>query len=225
VGGRIDRTSTVFFVHKHEIPQDRLKDVTYIKFAASVCTEKDDPHRIWATLGGNLIHYPDNVGTLTADLLLIKKILNSVILSNGAKVATAHLSNFYLMTPLKQHEYRRVKMTDISDKIINKYKLHEKATDGWVHFKVVQGMYGLPQAGSNSRNELEERLNKKVISKALLSLPYGSARHTQLNLYWLSTILESNTSQRTIWTTWPKPSKKCTTSRLIPMGKNWWKLS
>ena len=72
VGGRIDRTNTIFFVHKHEIPQDSLKDVTYIKFVASVCMEKDDPHCIQATLGSNLIHYPDNVGTSTANLLLIK---------------------------------------------------------------------------------------------------------------------------------------------------------
>ena len=73
VGGRIDGTNTIFFVHKHEIPQDRLKDVTYIKFVASVHTEKDDPNRIRATLGGNLIHYPDDVGTPIANLLLIKK--------------------------------------------------------------------------------------------------------------------------------------------------------
>ena len=42
-----------FFSTKKEIPQDRLKDVTYIKFVASVRTEKDEPHRIRATLGGN----------------------------------------------------------------------------------------------------------------------------------------------------------------------------
>jgi hypothetical protein len=36
VGGRIDGTNTIFFVHKHEIPQDRLKDVTYIKFVLSI---------------------------------------------------------------------------------------------------------------------------------------------------------------------------------------------
>ncbi len=46
VGQRIDGTNTIFFVHKHEIPQDRLKDITYIKFIMSVCTEKDYPHRI-----------------------------------------------------------------------------------------------------------------------------------------------------------------------------------
>jgi hypothetical protein len=36
VGKRIDGTNTIFFVHKHEIPQDRLKDVTYIKFVLSI---------------------------------------------------------------------------------------------------------------------------------------------------------------------------------------------
>jgi hypothetical protein len=50
VGGRIDGTNTIFFVHKHEIPQDRLKDVTYIKFVSSIRTQKKEPHRIRATL-------------------------------------------------------------------------------------------------------------------------------------------------------------------------------
>jgi len=162
-------TNTIFFVHKHKISQDRLKDVTYIKFVASVRTEKDDPsYRIRATLGGNLIHYPDDVGTPTADLLLIKIFLNSVISSDRAKFATADLSNFYLMMPLKQPEYGRVKLTDIPDEIINKNKLHEKAIDGWVYFKVMRGMYGLPQAGSNSHDKLEERLNKEGYYKSPL---------------------------------------------------------
>ncbi len=166
VGGRIEGTNTIFFIHKHEIPQDRLKDVTYIKFVASVRTEKDDPNRIRATLGGNLIHYPDDVGTPTADLLLIKIFLNSVISSDRARFATADLSNFYLMTPLKRPEYGRVKLSDIPDEIINEYKLHEKAIDGWVYFKVMRGMYGLPQAGSNSHDELEAQLNKEGYFKS-----------------------------------------------------------
>jgi len=50
------------------------------------------------------------------------------------------------MTPLKRPKYGRVKLTDIPDEIIKEYKLCEKATsDGWVYFKVVRGMYGLPQ--------------------------------------------------------------------------------
>ena len=93
-----------------------------------MCTEKDDPYQIRATLGGNLIHYPDDDGTPTANLLLIKNFLNSVISTNGAKLATADLSNFYFMTPLKQPEYGRVKLMDIPVEIIEEYKLHEKAT-------------------------------------------------------------------------------------------------
>jgi hypothetical protein len=52
-------------------------------------------------MGGNLINYPDDVGTPTAYLLLIKILLNSVILTKGANFANADLANFYLMTPSK----------------------------------------------------------------------------------------------------------------------------
>jgi hypothetical protein len=169
VGRRFDGTTTIFFIHKHEIPQDRLKDVTYIKFVLSIQMEKADPHWIQATLGGNLIHYPDDVGTPTANLLLIKIFLNSVISTDGAKFATANLSNFYLMTSLKQPEYGRVKLMDIPDKIIGKYKLCEEATlDGWMYFKVMRGMYDLPQSGLNSHDELKERLNKEGYFKSPL---------------------------------------------------------
>jgi hypothetical protein len=132
VGGRIKGTNTIFFIHKSEIPQDRLKDVTYIKFVASVRTEKEDPYRIRATLGGNLIHYPDDVGTPTADLLLIKILLNSVISTKGAKFAMADLSNFYLMTELKRPKFGRVKLSDIPQEIIDKYKLNTKTKEDWV---------------------------------------------------------------------------------------------
>ena len=216
VGGRIDGTNTIFFVHKNEIPQDRLKDVTYIKFVASICTEKDDPYRIRATLSGNLIHYPDDVGTPTADLLLIKIFLNSVISSDGAKFATADLSNFYLMTPLKQPEYGRVKMMDIPDKIINKYKLHDKAIDGWVYFKVMRGMYGLPQAGPNSHDKLEECLNKEGYYKS--PLVHALWKHKTCTTQFVLIINDFGIkySQRTTWTTWPALSKNIMTSRLTP---------
>ena len=40
IGGRIKGTDTIRFIHKHEIPADRLKDITYIKFVCNVRTEK-----------------------------------------------------------------------------------------------------------------------------------------------------------------------------------------
>eukprot|EP00804_Cyclotella_cryptica_P004359 CCRYP_017999-RA/>CCRYP_017999-RA protein AED:0.23 eAED:0.24 QI:0/0/0/1/0/0/4/0/900 len=162
VGGRVKGTDTIRFIHKHEVPQNRFKDVTYIKFVCTIRTEKKDPYRTRATMGGNLINYPNDVGTPTANLLLIKILLNSVISTPGAKFATADMSNFYLMTPLKQPEYAKIKLSDIPEEIIDEYNLHAKATpDGWVYIMVVRGMYGLPQAGSLGHDLLEERLNKE----------------------------------------------------------------
>ena len=160
IGGRIKGTNTMRFIKKHDIPIDRLKDVTYIKFVCSVRTEKNDPNRTRATMGGNLIHYPDDVGVPTANLLLIKIFLNSVISTKGAKFANADLANFYLMSTLKRPEFAKIKLTDIPEEVINEYKLHQLATpDGWVYVEVTRGMYGLPQAGSLGQDQLEKRLN------------------------------------------------------------------
>ena len=123
---------------------DRLKDITYIKFVCNVRTNKKDPNRTRATMGGNLINYPEDVGTPTANLLLIKILLNSVILMRGAKFAGADLANFYLMTPLKRPEYANIKLSDIPEEVIKEKNLHQYATpDGWVYIKVSSGMYGV----------------------------------------------------------------------------------
>ena len=39
---------------------------------------------------------------------------------------TMDISNFYLLTPLKQSEYIRISIKDIPDDIINEYKLRDK---------------------------------------------------------------------------------------------------
>ena len=160
IKGRVKATDTIKFIPKSDIPPDRLKDVTYIKFVCQVRTEKDEPNRTRATFGGNLIHYPDDVGTETADLLLIKIFLNSVISTPGARFATADLSNFFLCTPMPRPEFGRVKLSDIPEEIIEEYKLREIATkDDWVYFRADKTHYGLPQAGSLSHDLLEKRLN------------------------------------------------------------------
>ncbi len=98
-------------------------------------------------MGGNLINYPDDVGTPTANQLLIKIFLNCDISTKGAKFANVDLANFYLMTPLKRPKYAKIKLTNIPEEVIKEYKLHENVTpDGWVYIKVIRGMYGLPQA-------------------------------------------------------------------------------
>ena len=74
-------------------------------------------------MGGNLINYPNDVGTLTANLFLIKNFLNSVISIKGAKFANADLANFYIMTPLRWPEYAKIKLSDIPEEVIKEYTL------------------------------------------------------------------------------------------------------
>ena len=114
-------------------------------------------------MGGNLINCPDNVGTPSpsANLLLIKVLLNSIISTQGARFANADLANFYPMTLLKRPKYAKIKLDDIPLEIITKYNLLNLATnDGWVYIKCAHGMYGLPQSGSLGHDLLEEHLNK-----------------------------------------------------------------
>jgi len=150
------------FIHKHEIPVNRLKDVTYIKFVCTFQTEKKNPNRMRETMGGYLTNYLDDVGVPTANLLLIKIFLNSVISTKGAKFANAVLANFYLMSPLKRPEYAKIKLSNIPEEVIKEYNLHQLATpDGWVYVKVTRAVYGLPHAGSLGQDQLEKRLNQE----------------------------------------------------------------
>jgi hypothetical protein len=70
---------------------------------------------------------------------------------------TVDMKNFYITTPMVRHEYMRMKMSDIPDKIIAQYKLSEKAdSDGNVYIEVHKGMYGLPQAGILAQKLLKQ---------------------------------------------------------------------
>ena len=127
----IKGTNTITFIHKSEVPAERFKDVTYIRFVCQVRTEKKEPNWTRATVGGNLINYSDDVGTPTEN---IKIFLNSIISMDGARFADADLANFYLMTPLKRPEFAKIKLSDIPQEVITEYSLTAKATvDGWVY--------------------------------------------------------------------------------------------
>ena len=56
-------------------------------------------------VGGNRIKYPGEVGTPTAEMLLVKILLNSVVSTRGAKFMSIDIKNFYLVTPMERYEY------------------------------------------------------------------------------------------------------------------------
>jgi hypothetical protein len=116
--------------------------------------DKDDPNHTQITIGGNCICYPGNVGTNTASLKLLKLLLNSVLSQKGACFSSIDLKNFYLDTPMPKLEYVCIKISDIPNEFIKKYKLTGLACDGWIYFEICQDCYGLPQAGILPNNLL-----------------------------------------------------------------------
>jgi hypothetical protein len=79
-------------------------------------------------MGGNLVNYPGDCRTPTADLLTVKLLLNSVISTSNAKFMTLDLKDFYLVTPMICYEYFRMKLELFSQDIIDEYDLKKWST-------------------------------------------------------------------------------------------------
>jgi hypothetical protein len=47
-------------------------------------------------MGGDRINYPDDCGTLTADMILLKILVNSIISTSNAKCVMMEIEDFYL---------------------------------------------------------------------------------------------------------------------------------
>ncbi|KAL7481125.1 hypothetical protein ACHAW6_006797 [Cyclotella cf. meneghiniana] len=78
-------------------------------------------------------------------MLVAKILFNSVISTPETQFMTMDKSNFYLMTPLFRPEYIQVKLMDLPDKIINKYKIQDQANrKRSIFLKVVKGIKIVP---------------------------------------------------------------------------------
>ncbi len=93
-------TKTIAFMSKDMIPQNRCNDITYGRIVCNYRSKKKDPYCTRITMGGNLINYPDDCGTPTANLLTVKIMFNSVISMPNAKFMTIDIKDFYLITPM-----------------------------------------------------------------------------------------------------------------------------
>ncbi len=156
-------SDTIFFLNHQEIANiQKDRTVTYTRIVVNYCPQKADPNRVRITAGGNLINYPGELTTHTANIPAAKIMWNSVISTPGACYACFDLKNFYLGTPLDQYEYMHIPFALIPDHIIQQYKLYEKVKNGYIYMEIWQGIYGLLQVGILANKLLKERL-----------LPYG----------------------------------------------------
>ncbi len=73
--------------------------------------------------GRDRVHYPGNAGTPTVNLITVKLLISSIILTTGAKFMTMDIKDFYLNTPMARYEYMQLKLSDKPDDIIKHYNL------------------------------------------------------------------------------------------------------
>lgn len=151
-------TDTIFFIPRDKVPPSRK--ATYGRIVVSIRPQKTETHRTRLTVGGNLIDYPDDVSTPTADLTTAKILFNSVVSTPGAKFMTVDIKDFYLNTPMPRYEYMQLPLKTIPPEIIIQYKLDEIASNGTVYVEIRKGMYGLPQAGIIANQKLTRHLAK-----------------------------------------------------------------
>ena len=116
-----------------------MKDVTYGSFSCDIKLNKEEVNRTRLTMGGDRINYPDDCGTPTADMILFKILVNSIIATPNAKCVMMDSKDFHLQTPMRRPEYMRLKLTDIPDELLEHYNLREIATpDRYVYCKVTK---------------------------------------------------------------------------------------
>ncbi len=96
VGRQVKGTNTIFFIHKDQVPKDRAKDVTYGSFICNMKPNKEEWEHTQLTAGWDRINYAEDVGMPTANMTLVKILLNSVISTIEAKYVMLDLKDFYL---------------------------------------------------------------------------------------------------------------------------------
>jgi hypothetical protein len=88
------------------------------------------------------------VGTNTASLELLKLLLNSILSREGTRFSSIDFKNFYLDTPMPEPEYVCIKISDIPQEFINKYKLTGLDHDGCIYFKTARVAMAFPKQAS-----------------------------------------------------------------------------
>jgi hypothetical protein len=105
-------TNSIFVMTHAEIlliPADYT--ITYARVVVNFCLQKLDPHQIWITAGGNLINYPGELTTKTADLTTSKLMWSSVLSTKGTKLMCLDIKNFYLTASLDCFKYMKMPLS------------------------------------------------------------------------------------------------------------------
>ncbi len=90
---------------------------TYAKIVVDYCTQKEDPHCIRITAGGDLKQYKGDISTCTADLTTSMLLWNSVLSTRDAKYMCLDIKKKNLTAMLEYFEYIKMLLLVFPDRI------------------------------------------------------------------------------------------------------------
>ena len=85
--------------------------VTYANIFKDYIPQKDEPSCVRITAGGNLIIYPGELTTRTADKTTSKILWNSVLSTKNTKYMSLDMKKIYLCVPMNCYEYMKMPIT------------------------------------------------------------------------------------------------------------------
>ena len=146
-------------------PFERRRDTTYLNHVTAEKENSDGTvkRRVRGTAGGDRSHYPFDVSAKTADMEMVKLLVQGAASDrkrdpNCGKFSTMDIKDFYLAAPMDRPEYIRVKIGDIPTEIVDEYGFSAFVEEGSVLFQVDNCMYGYPQSGLLSQERLFSHL-------------------------------------------------------------------
>ena len=137
--------NTIKFIHHSSVPKNAK--VTYVNPVCDICLHKEETHRVRLTAGGNLISYPYEISTPTADLVLIKTHWNSVLHNPQSRYCTFNLKDFYLNTTLPHPEWARITVKMVPPEFLQRYNLESKIYNGYIYLKITGECMVSPKLG------------------------------------------------------------------------------
>jgi hypothetical protein len=153
-------TNAMFIMAHNEIRHALAakKKFTYANLVVVYQPQKEDPHHIRITAGGNLINYDGNDSVCTANFDTAKLHWNSVISTENARYMCLDIKKIYLTAALEHFEYMKVPLALFPVWTIEQYNLQNLALDGSVYIKMRCAVWGLPQAGILANKQLHRKL-------------------------------------------------------------------
>jgi hypothetical protein len=152
----------------------------------------------------------------TANLTTSKIVFNDVVSMLNAKAMFTDINNFYLNTPLDHPEYMKLPIALIPDEIIEEYDLLSiMYTKEWYSCKLTGACMAylrLESFPTSSSPDICPNMDTTLCQTCPAS---GPTLATQYSCHWLSTILQSSTLEKNMWTIFQLPSVSTTKFQLI----------